>query len=407
MAVVEFPQLIARGCGLDVHKDTVVASIKGTGIQEETRTFATFTRDLEDLSGWLEGHQITHIAMESTGVYWRPVYYVLEGHFEIILVNARHIKNVPGHKTDKKDSEWIAKLLLSGLLRHSFVPEGWVRELRTLLRHRKKLVNERSREKNRLQNILEDANIKLGSVVSDVFSKTGQGIIDLLRDGVTDPVVLSNQAKGSLVNKKHALQQALYGRFSERHRFMLSLITDTMTALDKLINQLDQQIELCLSGKQDQLALLQTIPGVSRQSAIGIVSEIGLDMSQFTSDKHLASWAGVCPGNNESAGKVRSARITHGNTYLKTTLIEASWAASHTMNTYLSFKYHKLVQRRGKKKAAMAIAHHILTASYHILRDKLPYKEPTLRPEILIERRKAEIQRLENRVRKLKILASQ
>ncbi|OJV13932.1 MAG: IS110 family transposase [Dyadobacter sp. 50-39] len=407
MAVVEFPQLIARGCGLDVHKDTVVASIRGTGIQEETRTFATFTRDLEGLSLWLEGHQITHIAMESTGVYWRPVYYVLEGHFEIILVNARHIKNVPGHKTDKKDSEWIAKLLLSGLLRHSFVPEGWVRELRTLLRHRKKLVNERSREKNRLQNILEDANIKLGSVVSDVFSKTGQGIIDLLLEGVTDPVVLSNQAKGSLVNKKQALQQALYGRFCERHRFMLKLLTQTMCALDKLIAQLDQQIELCLNGKLDQLALLQTIPGVSRQSAIGIISEIGIDMSQFTSDKHLASWAGVCPGNNESAGKVRSARTTHGNTYLKTTLIEASWAASHTINTYLSFKYHKLTQRRGKKKAAMAIAHHILTASYHILRDKLPYKEPAMRAEILIERRKAEILRLENRVRKLKILASQ
>ncbi|MGX5858764.1 IS110 family transposase [Dyadobacter jiangsuensis] len=407
MAVVEFPQLIARGCGLDVHKDTVVASIKGTGIQEETRTFATFTRDLEDLSHWLEGHQITHIAMESTGVYWRPVYYVLEGHFEIILVNARHIKNVPGHKTDKKDSEWIAKLLLSGLLRHSFVPEGWVRELRTLLRHRKKLVNERSREKNRLQNILEDANIKLGSVVSDVFSKTGQGIVDLLMEGITDPVVLSSQAKGSLVNKKQVLQQALYGRFCERHRFMLKLLTETMGALEKLIDQLDQQIELCLTGKQDELALLQTIPGVSRQSAIGIVSEIGLDMSQFTSDKHLASWAGVCPGNNESAGKVRSARTTHGNTYLKTTLIEASWAASHTINTYLSFKYHKLTQRRGKKKAAMAIAHHILTASYHILRDKLPYKEPALKAEILIERRKAEIQRLENRVRKLKILASQ
>ena len=405
--MVEFPQLIARGCGLDVHKDTVVASIKGTGIQEETQTFATFTRDLEALCDWLEGHQITHIAMESTGVYWRPVYYVLEGHFEIILVNARHIKNVPGHKTDKKDSEWIAKLLLSGLLRHSFVPEGWVRELRTLLRHRKKLVNERSREKNRLQNILEDANIKLGSVVSDVFSKTGQGIIDLLLAGVTDPILLSNQAKGSLVNKKQALQQALYGHFTDRHRFMLKLLTQTMAALDKLIGQLDQQIELCLTGKQDQLDLLQTIPGVARQSAIGIVSEIGLDMSQFISDKHLASWAGVCPGNNESAGKVRSARTTHGNTYLKTTLIEASWAASHTMNTYLSFKYHKLVQRRGKKKAAMAIAHHILTASYHILRDNLPYKEPALRPEILVERRKAEIQRLENRVRNLKILASQ
>jgi transposase len=406
MAVVEFPQLIARGCGLDVHKDTVVATIKGTGIKEETRTFATFTSELEALSEWLVSHKVTHIAMESTGIYWRPVYYILEEQFEIILVNARHIKNVPGHKTDKKDSEWIAKLLLSGLLKHSFVPDGWVRELRTLLRHRRKLVNERSKEKNRLQNILEDANIKLGSVVSDIFSKTGQGIVNLLLEGITDPITLSNQAKGSLVNKKQALAQALYGRFSDRHRFMIGLIKETMSALDKLIGQLDAQIESCLADKHTQLGLLQTIPGVSRQSAVGIISEIGTEMAQFVSDKHLASWAGVCPGNNESAGKVRSARVTHGNTYLKTTLIEASWAASHTINTYLSFKYHKLSQRRGKKKAAMAIAHQILTASYHILRDMLPYKEPVLRQEILIERRKAEILRLENRVRKLKTLAS-
>jgi transposase len=406
MSAVEFPQLIARGCGLDVHKDTVVASIRGTGLTQQTRTFSTFTRDLEILSHWLEEHQVTHIAMESTGVYWRPVYYVLEGSFEIILVNARHIKNVPGHKTDKKDSEWIVKLLLSGLLKHSFIPDSSVRELRTLLRHRKKLVNERSKEKNRLQNILEDANIKLSSVVSDVFSKTGQGIVALLLEGITDPVILSNQAKGSLVGKKEALAQALYGKFSDRHRFMLGLIMQTMSALDKLIGQIDQQIELHLGDKQNQIDLLQTIPGVSRQSAIGIIAEIGTDMSQFISEKHLASWAGVCPGNNESAGKVRSARVTHGNTYLKTTLIEASWAASHTINTYLAFKYGMLAQRRGKKKAAMAVAHHILTASYYIIRDQIPYKEPQLRSEILVARRKAEILRLENRVRKLKTLAS-
>jgi len=404
--MVEFPQLIARGCGLDVHKDTVVATIKGTGLQEQTRTFCTFTQDLEEFSTWLKTHQVTHIAMESTGIYWRPVYYVLESSFQIMLVNARHIKNVPGHKTDKKDSEWIAKLLLSGLLKHSFVPDSSVRELRSLLRHRRKLVNERSKEKNRLQNILEDANIKLGSVVSDVFSKTGQGIIDLLLEGVTDPVLLSNQAKGSLIGKKQTLVKALYGRFADRHRFMLKLIIDTMADLDKLIGRLDQQIESCLTDKQAQLALLQTIPGVSRQSAIGIISEIGIQMSQFISEKHLASWAGVCPGNNQSAGKVRSTRVTHGNANLKTTLIEASWAASHTMNTYLSFKYHKLVQRRGKKKAAMAIAHQILAASYYILRDQTPYKEPELRQEILIERRKAEMLRLENRLRKLKTLAS-
>lgn len=406
MSVVEFPQLIDRGCGLDVHKDNVVASIKGTGLSEETRTFFTFTNDLEELTAWLRSHNITHIAMESTGVYWRPVYYILEDFFEIILVNARHIKNVPGHKTDKKDSEWIAKLLLSGLLKHSFVADGPIRELRTLTRHRRKLINERSREKNRLQNILEDANIKLGSVISDVFSKTGTGIMELLLNGITDPVILANQAKGSLVNKKDILQRALHGRFTERHRFMLSLITQTIDSLSNLIKQVENQIELYIQDMQQQINLLQTIPGVARQSAIGIIAEIGIDMSQFCSDKHLASWAGVCPGNNESAGKVRSSRITHGNTHLKTTLIETAWAASHTINTHLSFKYGVLAHRRGKKKATMAIAHDILTASYHIIRDKVPYKEPFLREDILMQRRKAEMLRLEKRLLKLKILAS-
>jgi transposase len=406
MATVEFPQLIERGAGLDVHKDTVVATIRGTGLTEETKTFGTFTCDLERLIVWLKAALITHVAMESTGVYWKPVYYVLEGHVDIILVNARHIKNVPGHKTDKKDSEWIAQLLLSGLLKRSFVPDAQTRQLRVLYRHRKKLINQRSREKNRLQNILEDANIKLGSVVSDVFSKTGQAIIKHLIQGVTDPIQLSNLAKGSLVRKKSELEKALHGRFSDHHRFMAELIMDTIDSINVLISRIEIQIARCSASIENDIGLLQTIPGVSHQSAIGIVSEIGTDMTVFPSSKHLASWAGVCPGTHESAGKKKSSRVTEGNNYLKTTLIEASWAGTHTLNTHFAFKYNKLSMRRGKKKAAMAIGHDILVASYHILLDKVPYREPKLRPEILLERKRAEMERLEKRLEKLKTLAS-
>lgn len=406
MDTIEFPQLIERGCGLDVHRDTVVATVSGKDLPEQTVTFSTHTQDLEKLIGWLQNQGITHVAMESTGVYWKPVYYVLEGYFELLVVNARHIKNVPGHKTDKKDSEWIAKLLLSGLLKPSFVPREEMRFMRVLFRHRKKLVNQRSRAKNRLQNILQDANIKLSSVVSDVFSKTGMAIIEKLLEGITDPVVLANQAKGSLVNKKEELQLALYGRFTEHHRYMVRFILDTIESHNQSIAKLEAELQQAMNPFHTELNLLQTIPGISQMSAIGILAEIGPDMDKFRSDKHLASWAGVCPGNNESAGKKMSSRVTQGNNYLKTTLIEASWACSHTINTYLSFKYWKLAQRRGKKKAAMAIGHEILKAAFYILRDKTSYKEPQLRQEIIEERRKAEMDRLEKRLQKLKTLAS-
>lgn len=406
MATVEFPQLIERGCGLDVHRDTVVASIAGIGIQEETQTFGTFTPDLEQLIGWLQNHGVTHVAMESTGVYWKPVYYVLEGYFELLVVNARHIKNVPGHKTDKKDSEWIVKLLLSGLLKSSFVPEATIRFARTLFRHRKKFINQRSRAKNRLQNILEDANIKLSSVVSDVFSKTGLAIIEQLLAGVVDPWQLANQARGSLIRKKEELAKSLHGRFSDQHRFMLRMLMDSIRNHNRSIEELEVQLEQVVSPFVQELELLQTIPGVSKIASIGIISEIGVDMGQFVSAKHLASWSGVCPGNNESAGKKMSSRVTQGNKYLKTILIETSWASSHTLNTYLSFRYYSIAKRRGKKKAAMAVGHDILNAAYHILKDKTPYREPKLRQEIIDQRRKSELERLERRIQKLKTLAS-
>jgi len=406
MSVIEFPQIIERGCGLDVHQQTVVATIRGEDIETETQTYGTFTSDLEQLTCWMQNHGVTHVAMESTGVYWKPVYYVLEPYFEIILVNARHIKNVPGHKTDKKDSEWIAKLLLSGLLKGSFVPDQPIRELRVLQRHKKKLIHQRTAEKNRLQNILEDANIKLGSVVSDVFGKTGMAIIEKLAEGDSDPVRLSNLAKGSLVNKKDVLQLALYGRFTEHHRFMLELILSTIEQINKAIEKLEKQMDKYLMEMNQEVTLLQTIPGVSRQIATGILSEIGTNMEKFTSHKHLASWTGVCPGNYESAGKKKSSRVTQGNKYLKTTLIEASWSVSHTKNTLFSYKYQMIAKRRGKKKAAMAIGHKILTAAFFILRDKVEYSEPELSPEIVKKKQEIQIERLQMRLDKLKKSAS-
>jgi transposase len=406
MTTVEFPQLIERGCGLDVHKETVVATIRGTDIETETKTYGTFTSDLEELTCWLQNNGVTHIAMESTGVYWKPVYYVLEDYFEILLVNARHIKNVPGHKTDKKDSEWIAKLLLSGLLKKSFVPDQQTRELRTLYRHRKKLIRQRTTEKNRLQNILEDANIKLSSVLSDVFGKSGIAMIRQLAAGETQPVALSNLAKGSLVRKKDKIQLALNGRFNTHHQFMLNLLLQSIDYINSTIEKVEQQIDEYLKEMNTEVSLLQTIPGVTKQAATGILSETGKDMEQFISYKNLASWAGVCPGNNESAGKKKSSRTTQGNKYLKTTLIECAWSASHTKNTQLSYKYTVLASRRGGKKAAMAIGHKILTAAFHILRDKVEYREHRIDPEIIEKRKNKEIERLQYRLDNLKTSAS-
>jgi transposase len=403
MAVVIFPVYVERGCGLDVHQQTVVASITGKDIEEQTKTFGTFTEDLHQMVGWLQNHGITHIAMESTGVYWKPVYYILEDFFKIILVNARHIKNVPGHKTDKKDSEWIAKLLMSGLLKGSFVPPEHIRELRVLHRHRRKLIHQRTAEKNRLQNVLEDANIKLGSVVSDVFGKTGRAIVDALVTGTTEPGLLAELAKGSLVRKKEQLRKALNGKITAHHRFMLRLIVQTITHINQQIALIEAQMGIYIAGMKQDVELLQTIPGVSTQIATGILAEIGNDMSVFPSAANLASWAGVCPGNNESAGKKKSSRATHGNKYLKTTLVEAAWEASHSKtNPVLASKHRAIALRRGIKKASLAIGHKILIAAYHVIRDKIPYLPSERNQEILKTRRLKRIERLEKELTELK-----
>lgn len=403
MAVSELPIILNRGCGLDVHKDNVVASIKGKDIKSETRTFLTFTEDLNELVSWLQNHGISEVAMESTGVYWKPVYNILEEFFNIILVNARHIKNVPGQKTDKKDSEWIAKLLLSGLLKGSFIPPEDIRSLRALNRHRRKLIHKRTAEKNRLQNVLEDANIKLGSVMSNIFGVSGQAMVNALIAGQNNPEILSNLAKGSLVKKKDKLIKALNGKLTDHHRFMLKLILESIEHINNQIAQVEAQMDKYKLKYSQQIDLLKTIPGVSTHVATGIIAEIGTDMSEFPTHKHLASWAGVCPGNNESAGKKYSSKITHGNKYLKTTLVEAAWVASRSKtNPVFAIKHKRIAARRGSKKASIAIGHKILTAAYHILRDLEPYQPSNQDKNILEKRRMKKIDRLERQLSKLK-----
>lgn len=300
---IEFDQVVSVGCGMDVHKDSVVATIAGIGIKQETRTFSTFTNNLVELRQWLQSVGTTHVAMESTGVYWKPIFNVLEEHFEILLVNARHIKNVPGHKTDKKDSNWIAKLLLSGLLKGSFIPPKEIRELRDLFRYKRKLTGQISSEKNRLQKILEDANIKLSSVVSDVFGVSATKILDAILKGEEDAGKLLLLCNKSLKSSKEDIKEALTGKISAHHKFMLSAIKESIVGIEKIVAKVEQEIDEKTKEHQVILEHLETIPGVGKDTAIGIIAEIGVDMGVFPSEQNLASWAGMCPGNNESAGK--------------------------------------------------------------------------------------------------------
>ncbi|WPV70651.1 IS110 family transposase [Chitinophaga sp. LS1] len=292
------------------------------------------------------------------------------------MVNARHIKYVPGHKTDRNDSAWIAKLLLSGLLKGSFIPPQYTRELRELYRYKRKVIGQRSSEYNRLQNILETANIKLSTVVSDVFGVSGWSMITAIIEGEQDPMILANLAKGRLKIKKQELILALEGHLNEHHRFMLSLSKTVILQLNDLLGQVDNRIDQYLKKWEEEVKLLQTIPGVQKQTATAILAEIGTDMHAFPNQHHLASWCGLCPGNNESAGKKKSERINHGNRSLKTALVEAAWAAAHTKDTYLKRKYYTLSIRRGKKRALIAISHKILIAAYFILKNRVPYMEP-------------------------------
>jgi transposase len=367
--------IIDKGCGLDVHKQSVVACIMGKDIKKDIQTFGTYTSELVSLKKWLKDNGITHIAMESTGVYWKPIFNILEDEFEILLVNARYIKNVPGRKTDVSDSEWICKLLRAGLLRGSFIPPRDIRELRDLTRYEQKLVNNISSEKNRIQKVLEDANIKLSSVVSNMFGVTATKIVEELLKGELTPQELCQFAKGRLAPKKEEIIKAVEGKLTSHHKLMIEASLEHIKAMQNIIDTIDIQINKLLKKYNEEYELLQTIPGVKEKAATAIIAEIGTNMDQFPTEDHLCSWAGIAPGNNESAGKKKSGKITKGSKALKNILVQSAWAASKTKDTYLSSKYKSLVGRRGKKRALIAVAHKILQIAYFIIKDKQPYKE--------------------------------
>ena len=365
--------------GLDVHKKTVVVTIivldsKGQLIKK-THSFETVTASLLALSDWLIEHSITHAAMESTGEYWKPIYNILEDNFELLLVNAQHIKAVPGRKTDVKDSEWIAELLRYGLLKASFVPPKGQRELRELTRFRSTFVKERANLINRVQKVLESANIKLASVLTDIDGVSGRDMLRALIEGTATPEAMAQLARGRLKAKREALELALEGRVRPHHRFILQELLSQIESLDATITKFDEQIQEHCRPFEAAVERLDTIPGVARETAEIIVSEIGIDMSRFPTPDHLASWAGVAPGNNESAGKRLSGRTTKGNQALVAALTQSAWAASHTKNTYLSAQYRRIAARRGRKKAIMAVAHSILVIAYHLVKNQETYRE--------------------------------
>ena len=373
-------EILYRACaGLDVYKETVVVCVRRLGaagqVHQEVRTFATMTRDLLALADWLAAEGVTHVAMESTGVYWKPIFNILENQFQVILVNAQHIKHMPGRKTDVKDCEWIAQLLQLGLLRASFVPPRPVRELRDLTRQRAQLVQERARTANRIQKVLEDANLKLGSVATDILGVSGRDMLEAIVAGETDAEKLAELARQRLRAKISALRLALEGRVTEHHRFLLRTLLDHVAHLETVIGQYSARIGSVLSPFEEAVDRLKTIPGVDQRAAEVIVAEIGKDMSQFPSDDHLSSWAGVCPGNDQSAGKRRSGRTTKGSRWLRTLLVQVAWAASRTKGSYFSAPYRRLAPRRGKKRALAALGHAILVIAYHLLKDGTTYQE--------------------------------
>jgi transposase len=371
--------IVERVGGVDVGQATVVATVLVGAAHErarkETRTFRTVTRDLLALREWLLAKEVTHVALEGTGIYWRPVYEVLEDAFELILGNAHHIKNVPGRKTDVKDSEWLADLARHGLIAKSFVPPKPLRRLRELLRYRRKLLESRTAERNRLLKLLETANIKLASVASNVFGVSGRLMLQTLLDGGATPSAMAALAQGRRRKKVAELEQALEGRLDEHHRFLLELQLRRLDHVDVDLASLDARIDEGLMPYRAPCAVLQQIPGVSRVVAAVIVAELGTDMTVFRSAQHAAAWAGVCPGNNESAGRHRRAGARKGNVHLRTALVEAAVAASHTKGSYLRDKFYRLRARRGTKRAAMAIGHKILIAAYHLLATGAPYRD--------------------------------
>ena len=384
-----------RVCGLDVHKKFLVACVllldaEGR-LTKEVRKFSTMLEDLLALADWLQAHGVTHVAMESTGVYWKPVYNVLEGSFDVWVVNAQHFKAVPGRKTDVRDCEWLAELLRHGLLRKSFVPPKPHRELRELTRYRSALIQERTREVNRLQKVLEGANIKLAAVAADVLGASGREMLEALVGGTTDPALLADLAKGKLRQKLPELERALRGGFGDHQRFLVARQLAHIDTLDALLAEVSAQIAERMRPFEAVIARWDAITGVGRRTAETLVAELGVDMARWPTHRHLASWAGVCPGNDESAGKRKRGKTRKGNPWLRAALIEAAQAAGRSRDTYLGAQYHRLAARRGKQKAALAVAHSILVIAYHLVKDDRDFEDLGVR--YLDERDRTVVQR--------------
>ncbi|MGH7207806.1 MAG: IS110 family transposase [Nitrospiraceae bacterium] len=368
-----------RVCGLDVHRDSVMAAVRlpdPQGMRKEfVQKFGTTTQDVLALRDWMKSHGVTHVAMEATGVLWKPVYYVLEGDFTLLLVNPAHIKNVPGRKTDVKDAQWIAQLLECGLLRASFVPPPEIRELRDLTRYRTELGHERTREVQRLHKVLQDAGIKLSSVATDIMGKSGRAMVEALIEGTSDPAVLADLAKGTLRKKLAQLRPALQGRFGARHAFLATELLAHLDYIEEVMERVGLRIEECLRPFVKEVQTLLSIPGVKDRTAAKVLAEIGANMKQFPDSKHLASWAGLCPGNRESAGKHMRCGTRKGNGWLKSALVESAWAATRKRECALSGQFFRLRARLGPRKAIVAVAHSILVIIYECLSHAKTYQE--------------------------------
>jgi transposase len=372
-------RIIERCAALDIHKDSLIACVRVPdgrgGRRQQAQWFSTTTAGLLALADWLRSFQVTVVGMESTGVYWRAAYFLLEDEFECWLLNARHLRNVPGRKTDVQDAEWICQLVEHGLVRPSFVPPREIRELRDLTRYRKAKIQERTREVQRLEKVLQDAGIKLSSVASAVLGVSGRAMLDALVSGTHDPEVLAELAKGKLRNKLPALREALAGRFTGHHALLVSQMLGQIDFLDESVATLSQRIQELTAPFSKELELLDTIHGVDRRTAEMLLAEIGPDMGRFPTEHHLASWAGLCPGQHESAGKQRTGKTRKGSRWLRGALTESAKAVVRTKGTYLSARYHRIKSRRGHAKATIATAHKILTAAYHVLDRGVPYHE--------------------------------
>lgn len=369
--------MISCCAGLDIHKKSIeacVRRIEPTGrLHQQTRHWGTMTADLLAMADWMAAQGVTHVAMESTGVFWKPIFNILEDRFKVLLVNARHLKQVPGRKSDIRDCQWIAQLLQVGLLRGSFIPPRPQRELRDLTRHRTQLVEEKTRTVNRIHKVLEDANIKLGSVATDILGLSGRAMLEGLIHGEEDPIKLAEMARGSLRGKIPELRKALRGHVTGHHQFMLELLWKELTQQEEVIAKLEARIEEQTRPFAEVMERLDAVPGVDRRVAEVVLAEVGADMTPFPSDRDLASWAGMCPGNEESAGKRTRRGITPGNRWLKRILVQAAWAASHTKNTYLASQYRRLAGRRGRKRGLIAVGHSMLVIFYHMLKSGTPY----------------------------------